>query len=58
MASMHEQKIQLALNEIDSGKPLRQAAENWDVAPATLYSRTHGAVSKKEAKLTSIKLSP
>lgn len=58
MASVHEQNIQSALGEINSGKPLRQAAENWGVAPATLHGRTHGAVSKKEAKLTSMKLSP
>ena len=58
MTLMHEDNIQSAVDAVRGGAKQRTAAEYYDVRQSTISGRLHGAVSKKEAKLASIRLSP
>jgi len=55
---VRKQNIESAKNEVSKGVPLREAAGNWGITPATLSDRINGRESIKVAKITAQRLSP
>ena len=58
MATLRENDIQSAINNVRGGAKLREAAEQNNVGYGTLWGRLHGATTPNERELRHRRLSP